>query len=51
MQLHVLADTIENNDGIVDGITDNGQYSRYKAGVYLLLSKGEYTKYNLYIMD
>ena len=37
----ILTDSVKDNDGIVDGITYNGQDCRHKAGINLLLGKGK----------
>ena len=39
MQPLILTDSVKDNDGIVDGITHDGQDCRHKAGIHLLLGK------------
>jgi len=50
MQLEVLTDTVKDNDGIVDGITDNRQESRDKRRINLPSRKGEHRQHDKDIM-
>ena len=50
MQAQIFTDTIEDNNGIVDGITDDGQKRRNKGRIYLALGEGKDRQDNQDIM-
>ena len=51
VNLQVLADTVENNDGTVDGIAYNRQQGSYKGGINFQLQQGEPAQGNRYVDD
>ncbi|MNU07484.1 hypothetical protein D3C72_2530980 [compost metagenome] len=41
---HILADPVQNNDLVVDGITDGGEHRRHKRKIHLKPEDGENRK-------
>ena len=48
--LHVLTDTVKDNDGIIDGVTDNGKHAGNKCITYRNTDQCITCQHNKYIV-